>query len=489
MVLLLGCSKEEKGLVYDSTRQGKVTFELVRTSVYTISALSDAHTIKVTLRDMEGKEIVLPSMVLSGNEDRISTEPYPIDAGIYEVINYKCYDMQADLIEELDITLTEDNVIEVEAGEELPISLPTYVKKVLTTSNLYNSLFGICLEILGDDEDLWPKSWDFASGEIDIFWAGLEFDTDERSNPTDVIGLVIDGSPQYIINSDTGEELLVSLPEFKDMKVLPGCISNLQKLTSLVVRNCALEEIPAEIQYSYITSLSIENTNLAYIPKEMGKMEGLTDVEFKGNKFTEFPEELTDIETIEIFTIDNERISEIPESIEKWGKHLVALNIRNTDISSLPDVFDSLWHVSTLDVSGNKNLSTLPQSIGMYEIPYGNDGSYSPNALNGIYMNNCAFTDIPAAVQRKGIRYINMTGNKITQVTKEQIEKMEDLETLVLDGNKLTSFPKITNPNLTMLSLIDTGLTRDMVDLSGLPKLNPRYVFFTKEDYKAVFGY
>lgn len=486
-MMTAGCSSYEEIATYDASTQGRVSFELVRNNVYLITSLSEAKTIKVSLCNENGDTITLPSMELTGDDNLIRTPYFPLKAGGYFVVGYKCFDLQADLIEDLDITIDEDNYIEIDAGEDFDIPLPVRVKKVLTTSNLYNTLQGICLEIVGDDESLWPASWDFASGEISIDWAGLEFDTDAFSNPTDLIGFVLNGEPDYVINSDTWEQILVSLPEFKNIKVLPACIANLPKLQNIVVKNCDLEELPSELENSYITSIAIEKTNLASLPKEMGNMKELTDAMFVGNKLTAFPECLTNIKTMELFTIDNERIASVPASIANWGEKLTALNIRNTDITELPDVFDKLWHVSTLDLSGNKNLATLPQSIGMEKIPYGNGDNYSLNGLTGLDLSECAFTTIPSAIMRGGIKNVDLSNNKITSIDKESIEKMKDLQVLVLDGNKLTSFPTISNEHLTMISLINTGLTREQVDLSKLPSLNPKYVFFTQEDWDKVF--
>lgn len=487
-LLMVSCNHDEES-VYNPAVEGKLRFEFVRNNVYMISSLDEIRTVKVLLQDQNGKDIELPSLEVEGNENLLYTPYVTLPAGVYYVTGYRCFDLQADLIEDLDIQLSRDNDVEVIAGEENGFSLPVHVKQVLTTSNLYNTLRGICLEILGDNEDTWPKSWDFESGEISIEWAGLEFDTDENSNPTDVIGLVISGEPEYIIDSDTGEKRLVSLPEFKHMVSLPACVSNLTKLQSIVVRNCDMEDIPAELANSEITSLTVENTNLAVLPDDLGEMKALTDVSFSNNKMTEFPECLTHVESMEIFTIDNERISQVPASIANWGQKLVALSIRNTEIESIPDVFDRLWHVSTLDFSGNSKLSTLPPTIGMERIPYDDNGNYSQSGITGIDLSDCSFTAIPQQVQRSGIRSLRMARNQITHIDKEQLDRMTDLETLVLDGNKLSSFPALTNPRLSMLSLIGTGLTRDQVDLSGMPNLNPRYVFFTQQEYDAVFGW
>lgn len=480
------CQSKEEVELYDPQTQGRVSFELVRHSVYLIDDLTEARTIKITLA-CGGDTITLPSLELKGSDDMIATPFVPLSRGVYTLLSYRCFDLQGDLIEDLDITVTKDNVFEVTPGEDISLSLPVEVKKVLTTSNLYNSLRGICLEILGEDESLWPKSWDFESGEITIDWAGLEFDTDANSNPTDVIGLVIDGKPDYILNSDTWENILVSLPEFHDMKVLPACVTNLTGLQSVVVRNCLMEQLPAEMQYSFIETLTINNTLLSDMPEEMGRMKQLKSVELSGNRLRTFPECLTNVASMEVFSIEDEAITEVPASIAQWGEHLVSLRIVGTQIKQLPDVFDRLWHVSMLDFSRNAQLAQLPATIGLEKIPYGEGENYSYSGITGLDLHGCAFTSIPAPVQRGGIRYLNLADNRLTSVSAQQLETMKDLETLILDGNALQSFPRLTNPRLQMLSLIGTGLTREQVDLSGLPSLNPRYVFFTQQEYDAIF--
>lgn len=487
VVLLASCSKnKDEGIGYDPQTQGRVAFELVRNNVYLITALAEVQTIKVTVAMEDGDTIQLPSMPLAGSENMVSTPMYPLAVGIYRLLGYRCYDLQADLIPELDIQLTEDNVFEVVAGEDLALSLPTKVKQVLTTSNLYNSLRGICLEICGDDESTWPKSWDFTAEGVTPEWVGLEFDTDAMSNPTELIGIVIDGEEDYIINSDTWERQLASLPEFRHMTVLPSAVFNLTALQNIVVRNCDLEDVPAEIEQSLIQSFTVWNTNLASLPDEFGNLTRLTDLSLGRNKLAGMPECITRIKTLEHLTIDDERIASLPESLGELTE-LRALNVTNTDITDVPDVFDRLWRISTLDLHGNRLLSRLPRTVKTLRIPYDDKGHYTVSALNGILLAGCAFTQIPDEVQREGIRVLDMAGNRLTAVSREAIEAMTDLETLILDGNRLTSFPRLTNQKLTMLSLIGTGLTRSQVDLSGMPNLNPRYVFFTQEEYDAVF--
>ena len=72
--------------------------------------------------------------------------------------------------------------------------------------------------------------------------------------------------------------------------------------------------------------------------------------------------------------------------------------------------------------------------------------------------------------------------------TKEEIERMPDLNTLILDRNPLDGFPRIESNTIGFLSLIECGLTREDVDISGLTSLSPHYFFLTEEDYKKTFG-
>lgn len=457
---------------------GTVQFELIRNTVYMVSSLSEAKTIKITIVDQDAKETVLPSLDLNGNENLISTRAYPLPAGHYIVKSYRCFDNQGDMIEDLDITMTKANEFDVTAGESTQMGLTVQVKQVLTTSNLYNTLYGLCLEVLGSDKSKWPPSWKFDGDGIDQTWAGLEFEWDVATDsPAEIIGIVIDGDEDYIINSDTWEQQLVSLPEFKHMKKLPACLANLTTLDGITVRNCDMEEIDPDLQYSQITSLTITNTKLKRIPEELGNLQHLNDVWIEGNNLEEFPVALTKCKDLYAFVLKDEPgVTSVPESIQNWSEHLISLNISGTGITTLPDVFDKLFRVSTLELEDNANLTTLPATIGLVQIPYA-AGGFTFTGITGLILDGCGFTEIPTVAKRARMEVLSMRNCKLTSVSKADFDAMPDLQSLYLDGNKFTSFPALTNPNLQFFSLRGCGLTKSQVDVSGLPKLGP-YSFY-----------
>ena len=484
------CDKDEDSRL--SPTQGEISFQFILSKTYdfslrrpyTLNDLSEIGSVIVTI-EKDGIRQTLPSLRVKGNEEMVSTPYIALEAGEYNLISYRAFDKNANLIDVLDITLERNNEFEIIAGEKCVYELPTKVKQVISTDNYFNSLYALCLEVLGEDKTKWPKSWDFDEGIIDDTWAGLEFEINDYGDPTSINGLVIDGNPQYDYNKE-GEWTNLALTEFKHMKKLPAAIANLSSLVNLTIRNCDLEELPAEIGSMNIVTLHIENTNLSHFPEEVADMKHLINVYLLNNKFTEFPEVLTQVKDIYHFNMVNEQISHIPASIRNW-KELSNLIITGSQISELPDVFNDIYKMSILDFSNNKQLSTLPSSLLDTQVPY-EGGGYTRKSIRGIYLDGCSFTSIPTEILRADIRELSMRDNLIAHVTKEEIERMTDLNTLILDRNPLDGFPRVESSTIGFLSLIECGLTEDDVDISGLTSLSPHYFFLTQEQYEHTFG-
>ena len=490
MSLLSSCDKENNERL--SPTQGEISFQFILTKTYdyslprpyTLNNLLEIGSVIVTI-EKDGVRKTLQSLPVKGNEEVVSTPYVALEEGDYKLISYRAFDKNATLIDVLDITLERNNDFVIKAGEKCEYELPTKVKQVLSGDNYFNTLYALCLEILGEDKTKWPKSWDFDGGIIDDTWAGLEFEIDDYGDPVSINGIVIDGHPQFHF-TDGEEPVNMALTEFKHMKKLPAAIANLSSLVNLTIRNCELEELPAEIAQMNLVTLHIENTNLAHFPDEMANMKHLINIYLFNNKFTEFPEILTHIEDIYHFNMVNEQITSIPESIRNWTQ-LSNLIITGSQITSIPDVFDEVYQMSILDFSNNKNLSTLPPSLSTAQVPY-EGGGYTRKSIRGLYLDGCAFTEIPKEIQRADNRELSKSDTLVTHVTKEEIEEMPDLNTLVLDRNPLDGFPRVESSNLGFLSLIDCGLTKEDVDVSGLTNLSPHYLFFTQEDYDRTFG-
>lgn len=475
------CSNDDEGL---SATQGQVCFQFYRIKTYTLLDLTEINSIKAVV-EQNGKRIELPSLKVRGDENIMTSEPATLEAGEYKVVSYCAYDHTGYKIDVLDITLEEDNDFTVQAGKMTDFELPVKVKEIISQNNYFNTLYALCTEVLGEDDSKWPPSWDFEGDAIDESWIGLEFHLDGYGNPTNSIsGIIIDGDSVFTYD-ENGERLLASLPEFKHMKTLPAAVANLSSMLSLTVRNCDLETLPEELGTTNIETLNIENTRLSTLPEGLARSKSLRIVMLKDNAFTVFPSVLCNL-NLYMLDIVNERIADLPEGVSNWTD-LNALRLYNTDLRELPDAFNSWYKLAMLDVRGNKELATLPESMRDTQVPY-NDQLFTDKYLHTVLLDGCGFTEIPEQLQHEGIHVLSLSDNLLTSVSKEAVEKMTALNTLKLDGNALTAFPALTHARLGMLSLVDCGLTRDMIDISGLPSLRPDYLFLTREEYERVMG-
>lgn len=460
-----GCKEDDADALLPN--QGEISFQFTKIATYTLADLDDIATVKIIL-EKDGAKIELPSLALTGNTELLSTGNVRLEEGHYVLSSYRAFGKNANLIENLDITLTEDNEFDVKAGEQQEYVLPVKVKVLVDPTNNYrNVLFAICTEVLGEDKSKWPPSWDVEES-LDT-WAGLTFETDDYGNLLYITELNIDGDG--------------NLPEFKHMKKLSRAIINFPSMLGLHISNCDLEELPDNIGESKVASIIIENTNLSTFPKSFRNMKKLNDLTLINNKVTELPESIGEIKTLRTIDVIGEKVSKIPASIVNLT-NLVSLRFMNTEISELPDVFDQLYKISTLDMRNNKNLKSLPPSIANTVI--GEEGNRTRKYLRGMLLDGCSFTSIPKEVLNENMQFLSMADNQIQAVTKEEIEAMPNLHTLILDGNRLPSFPAIESDKLLMLSLINCGLKASDIDRSHLPAL--RFLFMTQEEYDAIMG-
>lgn len=464
---LTACSSDTEGII-PGANQGQVRFQFKKITTWGVSELQEMKSIKLVLVK-DGERIITPSLSLSGTPDSLSADLFILDEGPYTIIEYKTFAADASLL--LDVELEDNNEFIIKAGNILDFSLQVKIKETIIQNNVRNSLFAICVEAFGPDSANWPPTWRNANPLKE--WENLEFDTDEYDNITALVSITLDKT-------------------FAPLKRLPSSIVNLPTLENLIITDNALEELPENIGESFITGLTIRNTNLSSFPASMSKLD-LHGLLLDGNKLTEYPQFLSSQKNLNLLHIYNEAITEIPADIAQNGM-LSSLNLCNLQLTSLPDVFDRLFRISILNVSGNKGLSQLPATIK--EDRFGNQGSY----LRGIFAKDCGFTQIPAEVLTPKFRQLDFSGNPIKSVNKEDIEAMVNVDCLELNDIPFTSFPAINKPNMRMLSLINTGLTAADVDRSGMPNLYSvhtgndgitytyDFLFFTQEQFDAIFG-
>lgn len=438
--LFTGCSDDEKAPILDE-KQGEVTFKFVRNTVYSVSTLEEMARLKVTL-EKDGKQIVLQTVDLTGNEEELTSETLAVEEGAYKVVKYVAYNNKGAQIQEAYVD--EDNEITITHGEMSTFYFPISIRFVYVNNQLRNMLFGLCAEVLGPDSTAWPKTWRIENEDL-LTWENLEFEVDDY------------GSILYLAN------ITFDNKTFPGMKKLPEVIASFATIEGIhIVDIPEFEELPDNMDESALKSIVIMNTGFKAFPKNFEKMKNLYSLSVINSKLTELPERLAELPVISAVELSGNEIAEFPAALaEKWQK-LVYLRMNNTKLASLPSNIFSMSYVSTFDFCDNPNLASLPEVRG--------EGV----RMGGLFLDRCGFTSIPKIAQGRMLT-LSLAENKITSVTADELNALSTkLETLILSGNKIGSFPKMeqTSPkrDLMMLSLDDCGLT-EIPDLSNLENL------------------
>lgn len=434
--LFTGCSDDDEVATL-AEGQGEVTFKFVRNKVFTISTLEDMARLKVTL-EKDGNKINLKTVDLTGNEDELTSETLALEEGTYQVVKYVAYNNKGVQIQEAYVD--DENIITVKHGEMATFYFPISIRFVYINNQLRNQLFGLCEQVLGTDSTKWPKTWRVENEDL-LTWENLEFEVDDYGNISYLASIIFDNKA------------------FPGMKKLPGLISSFSTLEGIQIMDIPeFEELPDNLDKSTLYAITIMNTGFKSFPKNFEKMKNLRAITIVNSQLTELPSNLGELPDIREVEISGNSIAEFPAAVaEKWQK-VVSLRMNNTKLTTLPSNIFGMKMVSTFDFRNNPNLTSLPESRA--------EGV----RMGGLILDNCGFTSIPKIAQGR-LRTLTLANNKITSVSQSELNALSGaLNILVLDGNKINSFPKMKSSSLIELGLNNCGLTA-IPDLSELPGL------------------
>lgn len=446
----VGCSDDNDGVTPLPEGQGEVTFMFVRNKVYNISTLEEMSRLKVTV-EKDGQQITLPTVDLTGDVESLTSSPVRLENGEYKIVKYVAYNNKGVQVQEA--YLDDENTLTVEHGVMQTFYFPVSIRVVYINNELRNMLFGICSEVLGEDSVNWPKTWRVENEDL-LTWENLEFEVDDNGVITYLATITFDSKT------------------FPGMKKLPEAVSLFPTLEGIrVIDIPEFEELPGNLDKSSLRVITLVNTSFKAFPKNFEKLKKLHTLTILNSKLTELPVALASLPEIRDIEISGNEITEFPAILaEKW-QTLVSFRMNNTKLLSLPDNIFGMKHVSTYDLRDNPNLSSLPAARG--------EKTYT----GGLFLDGCSFTSIPDIAKTR-MRTLSITNNKITSVSAEQLNSLSDkLLTLILDGNKINSFPKMESASLNELSLNNCGLTT-MPDLTSLPEL--RSLSLSGNDIKKV---
>ncbi|MHA1104131.1 MAG: leucine-rich repeat domain-containing protein [Promethearchaeota archaeon] len=127
------------------------------------------------------------------------------------------------------------------------------------------------------------------------------------------------------------------------------------------INTCSEESPNFFYQKGHITSLYLENCNLRFLPKSIGKLQFLDSLHLNKNKLKELPDTIGDLKCLRYLIVEHNNLISLPKSIGELDS-LEILKLRYNDISNIPEHIGNLKNINIIDLSQNK-LSDLPDSI------------------------------------------------------------------------------------------------------------------------------
>lgn len=146
-------------------------------------------------------------------------------------------------------------------------------------------------------------------------------------------------------------------PELKDMEQLQVIDLSRNNITELsgVVGKC-----------NNLTKLILNSNNLTDI-SEVTKAKSLIVLHAEKNNIQEIPPALKELRDLQSLNLGHNKITELPEEIGECQK-LNTLVLNYNKLTTLPDSMGTMTNLLGLNLSDNKNLSELPQSVK--ELPH-----------------------------------------------------------------------------------------------------------------------
>lgn len=219
-----------------------------------------------------------------------------------------------------------------------------------------------------------------------------------------------------------------------------------------------------------LTSLSLAGNQLNQLPPELGQLSQLTHLDVSFNGLTSLPEELSNLRNLQHFTAANNKLvtanlsgchglihldfnkNQLRKIGKLCSKSLVSLRLSNNLIQQLPDdFFDSIWSVSSLNLTSNE-LTTLPSSLPAMTL------------LRQLHLDNTRIRELPAQLfQMTSIQELTLTNTPVE--TLDGIQGCLQLKTLKVSPSLKALPPEITT--MTDLRCIDV---RSNKLLRGIPE-------------------
>jgi Leucine-rich repeat (LRR) protein len=133
---------------------------------------------------------------------------------------------------------------------------------------------------------------------------------------------------------------------------LPDSICRLVTLVALHVNNTRIRHLPSSIGHlRNLRTLDVSHNDLVDLPDSIGRLAQLTNFSATHNRLTKLPASMQQLRKLTRLQFQENRLTDLP-SLEQ-SESLSLVNVRNNNMSAIPDWLPSMPKLIMFDVSGN----------------------------------------------------------------------------------------------------------------------------------------
>ena len=207
---------------------------------------------------------------------------------------------------------------------------------------------------------------------------------------------------------------------------LPSDFYELTHLTKLTIRR-GLNKLDDRIEnFRSLEVLNLIDVNLTSLPIEIKYCTNLKEIRVLNSKLQDLPKELFELPKLQILVLKNNQIERLPcDFIDNYS--LKELNLKFNKISLLPDCIQRLYNLESLYLSGNP--------LGLIQGRFSLEKGF--RNLHTLSMSDCQLQSIPIELT-KNISYLDLSSNKIKDITFDDVQNLSKVTFLSLENNPLT---------------------------------------------------
>lgn len=204
-----------------------------------------------------------------------------------------------------------------------------------------------------------------------------------------------------------------------------ACLENARELKTLVLQCNRIETIPESFaSFQYLRALNLSSNNISKVPLALCRITSLEELDLSFNEITEIPDQICQLAMLRKLLLFGNRIGPfLPKSMEELAC-LRKLDIRQNGILNL-EALNDLPALEELLVDYNTNV-ILNNSF---------------RVLVRASILKCNMTDVNLRGTGNTLTFLDVSSNKLSNLTPGLFEHLKNLETLRMDSNSITSIP------------------------------------------------